>query len=182
LETLQLDAVNAFTNSVLDEIVYCQFPEGFEQTGTCLQLLQALYGLRRSPLLWLKEFSSILIKLGLQQIPGQPCLFTNGNIIIFFYVDDIVLLGRESSTLQQFKDQLLQHYEMRILGEINWFLGIRIIRDKDQGKLWLCQDSYIEKIATSFHLEHSKLARIPMNLEELLPYDGKASLQDIYAY
>jgi hypothetical protein len=51
LEAYQLDAVNAFTNSQLDETVYCTFPEGFDQLGSCLLLLRALYGLRRSPLL-----------------------------------------------------------------------------------------------------------------------------------
>jgi hypothetical protein len=51
LEAYQLDAINAFINSKLDETVYCMFPEGFDQSGSCLLLLRALYGLRRSPLL-----------------------------------------------------------------------------------------------------------------------------------
>ena len=53
LEAHQFDAVSAFTNSKLDEMVYCEYPEGFHQPGKCLFLLRALYGLRRSPLLWL---------------------------------------------------------------------------------------------------------------------------------
>ena len=95
LEAFQLDAVNAFTNSELDETVYCAFPDGFQQDGKCLRLLRALYGLRRSPLLWLREFSTTLHDLGLNEISGQPCLFaTDDGIIVFFYVDDIVLLCR----------------------------------------------------------------------------------------
>jgi len=46
----------------------------------------------------------------------------------------------------------LMKYEMRDLGELSWFLGIRVIRDRSQKKLWLCQDSYIKKIAATFHL------------------------------
>ena len=38
LETRQLDAVNAFINSALDETVYVEFPDGFKQTGKCLLL------------------------------------------------------------------------------------------------------------------------------------------------
>ena|SRR5436309_1963119 len=45
LEAHQLDAVNAFTNSIIDEVIYIDFPEGFEQSGFCLLLLHALYGL-----------------------------------------------------------------------------------------------------------------------------------------
>jgi len=60
LEAYQLDAVNAFINNQLDETVHCAFPEGFDQPGSCLLLLRALYGLRQSPLLWLQEFSTTL--------------------------------------------------------------------------------------------------------------------------
>src|SRR5271169_3715636 len=92
LEMRQFDAVNAFTNSNIDEEVYVQYPEGFQSSGQCLKLLRALYGLRRSPLLWFKEFSSKLEDLGLKQVPECQCLFTNGKLILFFYVDDIVVL------------------------------------------------------------------------------------------
>ena len=101
---------------------------------------------------------------------------------MFFYVDDIVLLGKDLALLYQLKDTLLQRYEMRDLGDLSWFLGIRIIRDWQQGKLWLCQDSYIEKIATSFHLDSSKPVYTPLTQDELILYNGQASLQDIYTY
>jgi hypothetical protein len=39
LETVQLDAVNAFANSYLDELVYTEYPEGFEEYGRDLRLL-----------------------------------------------------------------------------------------------------------------------------------------------
>jgi hypothetical protein len=29
LDTMQLDSVNAFVNSVMDEVVYCEFPDGY---------------------------------------------------------------------------------------------------------------------------------------------------------
>ena len=51
LETYQLDAINTFLNADMDEVVYYQLPEGYEVPGSCYLLLQALYGLRRSPLL-----------------------------------------------------------------------------------------------------------------------------------
>ena len=45
LEAHQYDAVNAFTNSRLDETVHCHCPEGFIRPNHCLLLLRALYGL-----------------------------------------------------------------------------------------------------------------------------------------
>ena len=45
LEAHQFNTVSAFTNSKLDEMVYCKYPEGFHQPGKCLLLLRVLYGL-----------------------------------------------------------------------------------------------------------------------------------------
>jgi hypothetical protein len=182
LETWQADAVNAFTNSDLDETVYCDCPEGFKLPGSCLRLLHALYELRRSPLLWLKEFSGTLIKLGLTQVGEDVCLFANDWLIVFFYMNDIVALCRtiDLPKLQQLKQALMEQYELKDLGELSWFLGIRVIRDRSQRKLWLCQDSYVDKITKKFHLEYAKPAYIPMHTEELVPYEGTATPQEIY--
>ena len=57
LEAQQLDAINAFVNSTLDEEIYCECPPGFEFLGPCLKVKRALYRLRRSPLLWYREFT-----------------------------------------------------------------------------------------------------------------------------
>ena len=94
LKAEQLNTINAFLNVLLNKIVYCQFSEGFEEDlNSCLQLLRALYGLRRSLLLWLQELTAALTDLGLRNIPGEPCLFTNNDsIIFFFYVNNIILL------------------------------------------------------------------------------------------
>jgi hypothetical protein len=110
-------------------------------------------------LLWLQELSATLKELGLQEVAGEPCLFMNDDgALVFFYVDDIVLLCRSGALpqLHKLRQALMQRYEMRDLGELSWFLGIRVIRDREKRKLWLCQDSYIRKIATTFHLTDRK--------------------------
>ena len=45
LEAHQFDIVSIFTNSKLDEMMYCKYSKGFHQSGKCLFLLQALYRL-----------------------------------------------------------------------------------------------------------------------------------------
>jgi hypothetical protein len=52
LEMIQLDAINAFLNSKIDdEEIYIRFPNGYEKANRLLRLLRGLYGLKRSPLL-----------------------------------------------------------------------------------------------------------------------------------
>ena len=185
LDTWHADVTNAFLNSELDEIVYCRFPDGFFQTGKCLKLLRALYGLRRAPRLWQQEFTSFLKRLGLRQIEEEPCLFTNNKgIFLLFYVDDILLMSRKDCSQEAFRirDALLQEYDMKELGELRWFLGIRVIRDRSQCKLWLCQDSYVEKITHKYNLQFRRHPLTPMPTDSLTPHTGRATPQQIHAF
>jgi hypothetical protein len=52
LEIRQLNAVNVFSNSELDEEVYIELSDGFKISGKVGRLLRAFYSLRRLPLLW----------------------------------------------------------------------------------------------------------------------------------
>ena len=93
LKAYQYDVLNAFLNAPLDKSVYVQTPEPYvEQLGKLLELKKALYGLKDAPLLWYKHLKETLIKLGLKAVKEVPCLFTNKRLIVFFYVDDIVVL------------------------------------------------------------------------------------------
>lgn len=89
LETLQLDAVNAFVHADMDETVFLRMPPGYSENGKVLRLNKALYGLRRSPLQWQQKLTREMTKLGFKEIPQEPCVVQKDGIIGFFYVDDI---------------------------------------------------------------------------------------------
>ena len=89
LDCWQGDAVNAFANSPIDEVVYIKCPDGFTIKGKCLLLHRALYGLRRSPLLWYGDLTTTLKKEGLKPVAEEPCLYHNDWLIVFFYIDNI---------------------------------------------------------------------------------------------
>jgi hypothetical protein len=185
LDAYQHDAINAFVNSLLDEEVYVHMPDGYEMPGRCWRLLKALYGLRRSPRLWQLEFGSWLRSMGFKQVPEDPCVYTTEHIIVIFFVDDIVTLSYPAnrSRVRDFEDSLHAKYPMRNVGELRWFLGIRVIRDRNARKLWLCQDSYIDKIVSRFHLEQGKRPPIPLVYgQPLTPNEGKATPETVHQY
>jgi hypothetical protein len=68
-----------------------------------------LYGLKISPLLWYKELTSTLAKFGLKLVLGTNCLFTDGQLIVFFYIDNIAVLfaKKDLLRLEEFKAKLL---------------------------------------------------------------------------
>jgi len=51
LDIYQFDAINAFCNAPIDELIYIRYPDRFQVLGSCLKLLKALYGMPRSALL-----------------------------------------------------------------------------------------------------------------------------------
>ena len=52
LELIQYNTMNAFVNAELEEDVFMKMPLEHRRTRTILKLNKALYGLRKSPLLW----------------------------------------------------------------------------------------------------------------------------------
>ena len=80
----------------------------------------ALYGLKISPLLWYKELTSTLAIFGLKLVLGTNYLFTDEQLIVFFYVDDITVLfaKKDLLRLKEFKAKLLYRYEIRALGDL----------------------------------------------------------------
>lgn len=159
LEARSLDAINVFTNADLDEVIYVYYPEGFKLPRFVFQLSKALYGLCQSPLLWQKDLSATFESLGLEQCGKEPCIFFSDIFLVFFFVDDIIVIFQKQhrKKTENFILQLKQKYDLIDRGNLSSFLGIRITRDRMQRKLWITQDAYIEKIANSYNLVNESI-------------------------
>ena len=184
LDATQGDVQNAFVHSDLDEVVYCECPHGFRIPGMCILLLKALYGLRRAPKLWFQNYVQKLNSLGLKQITEEPCLFANDFMIIIFFVDDTLYINHPDhrQETKAIKEALSESYDFKDLGDVKWFLGVRILRDRPNRKLWLCQDSYVEKISHRFNLQPIRPPKTPMIIDQLVRNPGTASPQEIHLY
>jgi hypothetical protein len=158
LETRQFDAMNAFANSLIDEPTYCRSSEGWvtNESPEILLLKRALYGLKQSPTLWYRHLFEALITMNFESVSGFECLFISQDthLLLFFFVDDIVLLydKRYSTQADEFQVKLFNRFEMKCLGELKWFLGISITRDREARKVWLSQESYVEKLINKFNI------------------------------
>ncbi|KAJ3455235.1 hypothetical protein MRS44_013835 [Fusarium solani] len=196
LEIRQFDVGNAFLYSELkkDQPVYVQLPKGYVELGflkpgetstMIAELDKALYGLREAPLLWYNEISETLKQAGIDRTDEEPCVFTNGKILVLIYVDDILILSprQEKKVVGDLVQHLQSKYNLRE-EEFKWYLGIRVIRDRPNRKIYLCQDAYVEKIARKFKLCDSKLRvpSVPITTIPLVKYDGQASKEEIKAY
>jgi reverse transcriptase-like protein len=187
LETAQFDAVNAFLNSPMPTKVFTSLPPGFgSQSHLCWLLQKALYGLCISPLLWFEELSRSFKGLGFTPAPDDPCIFIHEVhlIIIFFYVDDIVITF-DKKYQQEFRTlriQLASIYELRELGELHQFLNIRITRDRQTRRLWLDQTLYINKLLSRYKASALCITKQPLPLIPLQPHQMNATSDEIKLY
>ena len=67
-------------------------------------------------------------------------------LILFVYVDDILLAGNDMKMIVTTKMWLSSIFEMKDMGEANYVLGVKILRDCSKKLLGFSQKTYIKMI------------------------------------
>ena len=78
MELHQLDVETAFLHGTLQEEVYMDQPEGYEQRGKehqVCRLHKSIYGLKQSPRCWNQALDDYLKKMGFVQTSSDPCVY-----------------------------------------------------------------------------------------------------------
>ena len=192
-EIEQMDAVTAFLNSEMDGEVYVELPPGWAECGIRMskemvcKLLKALYGLKQAPRLWQEKLRKELKKLGFEPLKADQCIYRNEEtgVIVVTYVDDFLIIGKKGPKIDNLKEDLQATFKMEDLGPASYFVGVRIVRDRENKTVSLCQDAYIKKILKKYGMEKCKAAPTPMAsgaAEFMVPFNGEATKQDITLY
>jgi hypothetical protein len=86
---------------------------------------------------------------------------TQGSILLIeIYVDDIVFGGTNDRLSQKFAKDMHNEFEMSLLGEISFFLGLQICQSNQE--IFISQTKYIREMLKSFGMEYWKLVTTPM--------------------
>ena len=89
--------------------------------------------------------------------------FSNDDfIILLLYDDDMLIVGKNVSMIDRLKEQLGKSFAMKDMEAAKQILGIRIIRDRKEKKLWLSQEHYIKRVLQRFHMEKAKVVSTPL--------------------
>ena len=170
LEIEQMDVKTAFLHGDLDKEIYMEQPEGFKVKGKedyVCKLRKSHYGLKQAPRQWYKKFESVMGEQGYRKTTSDNCVFVqkfsdDDFIILLLYVDDMLIIGRNSSRIDRLKNQLSKAFAMKDLGPAKQILGIRIHRERDAKKLYLSQEKYIEKVLRRFNMDKAKAVSSPL--------------------
>ncbi|KAL6349742.1 hypothetical protein AAG906_001629 [Vitis piasezkii] len=161
IKLYQIDIKSIFLNEILSEEVYVEQPKGFEDPNFpnhIYRLKKVFYGLKQAPRAWSND------ELLVAQI----------------YVDDIVFGATSSELTHNFSKKMKIEFEMSMMGELTFFLGLQIMQLKDG--IFLSQSKYAKEVVKKFGLESSKHFKTPMSTTTKLSKEasGKDVAQKLY--
>ncbi|WVZ63679.1 hypothetical protein U9M48_013292 [Paspalum notatum var. saurae] len=129
----QMDVKSAFLNGFIEEEVYVRQPPGFESArfpDRVYKLRKALYALKQAPRAWYARLKSFLLKSGFVMGSVDKTLFLlsrgGDTLIVQIYVDDIIFGGSSHALVSSFAEQMSREFEMSLMGELQFFLGLQI--------------------------------------------------------
>ena len=127
----QMDVKSAFLNGMLQEEVYVEPPKGFvdlHRPDDVHKLKKALYGLKQASRAWYDRLAAYLTEHGFKRGSAGTTLFIrndkNSFVVTQIYVDDIVFGATNDSLAHSFADEMKAIFEMSIVGELTYFLGL----------------------------------------------------------
>ncbi|GJX32541.1 retrovirus-related pol polyprotein from transposon TNT 1-94 [Tanacetum coccineum] len=178
----QMNVTSANLHGFINEEVYVAQPSGFivfEKPNRVYKLKKALYGLKQAPKAWYDRLKAFLIKHEYKIGMVDNTLFTKKKssnlIIVQIYVDDIIFGSTCQDMCDEFAKIMHDEFEMSMMGELNFFLGLQIKQMEDG--IFFNQSKYIKEMLKKFGLEDSKPMKTPMSSDTKLMKD-----EELYAF
>ncbi|GKB89643.1 retrovirus-related pol polyprotein from transposon TNT 1-94 [Tanacetum coccineum] len=183
----QMDVKSSFLNSFINEEVYVTQPLGFidfAKPNHVYRLRKVLYRLKQAPKAWYDRLKAFLIKHNYTMGMVDNTLFTkkkdSNHIIVQIYVDNIIFGSTCQELCDDFAKIMHDEFEMSMMGELNFFLGLQI-KQLDDG-IFFNQSKYIKEMLKKFGLEDSKPMKTPMSTETKLTKDEEGESVDNTKY
>ena len=163
----QLDVTTAFLYGFVDKPIYMRQPPGHDDgSGSVCKLVRALYGLKQAPRILQERLSVALIEMGFKASAMDPNLYVlkrgTQTLLLLDFVDDILLGSADLELIEWVKEKLCNEFKMTDMGEAHKYVGIEIMRNKEDGEMWLHQSTYIREMAEKYGLMEGKFPESPL--------------------
>nr|GEV17614.1 retrotransposon protein [Tanacetum cinerariifolium] len=138
----------------------------------------------KAPKAWYDRLKVFLIKHEYSMRMVDNTLFTKKSkshlIIVQIYADDIIFGSTSQNLCDDFEKIMDDEFEMSMMGELNFFLGLQIKQIEDG--IFFNQSKYINEMLKKFGLEDSKPTKASMSTEIKLTKDDEAESVDSSKY
>jgi hypothetical protein len=184
----QLDVKTAFLNGDLEETIYMRQPPGYEEggVGIACRLRKSLYGLKQAPRAWNTKLNKELITMGFNPSNADPSLYyrhdKKDTIFVLVYVDDILIAAKDNDSVTSVIQAFQALFDVRDLGEADFFLGMDIHRDRTSKTLKIGQHRLVSELVDKYGLGECKGKTIPLSPSIKLTKTGEPLDRDKYGY
>ncbi|KAD7477316.1 hypothetical protein E3N88_00452 [Mikania micrantha] len=166
-KVFELDVKSAFLYGSLKETVYVCQPPGFEDPihrDHVYLLDKALYRLHQAPRAWYETLSTHLIQHWFNRGQIDKTLFYREKgkdiILVQIYVNDIIFGSTDEQMCLEFKEVMIEKFEMSAMSDIRFFLGLQI--DQTDDGIFIHQTKYIQDVLKRFSMLDSKPISTPI--------------------
>lgn len=104
----------------------------------------------------------------------------HGIILLLLYIDDMIITGDVFIDILELKQFLNQHFKMKDLGTLSYFLGLEIFSSSDG--FYLTQAKYISDMLSRANLTDFKIVGTPIELIARLNLQDGEPLLDLTLY
>jgi hypothetical protein len=148
------------------------------------KLKKALYGLKQAPRTWYARIDGCFQESGFNRSKSEPTLYykQEGNdiLIVSLYVDDLLYMGSSSKMKDEFKIAMMNEFEMKDLGLMQYFLGMEVYQNEDE--IFICQTKYAKDMLKKFDMVDCKPASTPTAHGIVLCRDDGVEIVDEATY
>ena len=119
--------------------------------------------MKQTEKIWYQGLSTFLIQQGFERSTHDHSLFLKNKkddkLFVLTWVDDFVIAGNSQTEINKMKNSLESIFKMHERGDLEWFLGMRIL--KTEKGITLDQEKYNQNILEQFHMKYCKRCKIP---------------------
>ena len=96
-------------------------------------------------------------------------------VVIGVYVDDIITACSSEQQLAKYKRAICKKFNVKDLGKLHHFLGMKIIQDEMSRDIWIVQPAYTDKVIKKYGMQDAKCMSTPVEPSRKLvkAEDGK---------
>ena len=127
-----------------------------------------MYGLKQALRAWYDRLTTCVIEKRLQKKGSGQTLFIksfkSGITIAQIYVDDIIFGSTVNDKLTEFVEQMKNEFEMSMVGELNYFLGLQVKQSNDG--IFISQNKYAKNLVKKFGMDLAKHLKTPIGTNE----------------
>ena len=178
LKLWRIDFVGAYLNSLTKEDIYMKQPEGFVEPGYedhACKLVHTIYGTMQGGHDWWNTLDTTYDDLDYKTSRADPCVRykeENSNYTLTdTYNDDVFGASNNDDEIQKRKDEIAKIWDIKDVGETEYFLGMRVQQDLELGTIRLTQRPYWEQVLHCFQLENVVPRNTPLPVGILLDND-----------